>query len=80
MAWFVHYWDEINSRNIRSSEISTRENAMRKACSLILGGFVVSHVAGWHGERVDIVELRKWCSADTNQVKVGTINGARVES
>jgi hypothetical protein len=53
---------------------------MRKACSLILGGFVVSHVAGSHGERVDIVELRKWCSADTNQVKVGTINGARVES
>ena len=22
MAWFVHYWDEINDRNIRSSEIS----------------------------------------------------------
>ena len=24
MAWFVHYWDEIHSRNIRSSE-SVRE-------------------------------------------------------
>jgi hypothetical protein len=22
MAWFVHYWDEINNRNIRASEIS----------------------------------------------------------
>ena len=35
MAWFVHYWDEINNRNICSSEISAREDAMRKACSLI---------------------------------------------
>ena len=34
IAWFVHYWDEINYRNIRSSEISAREDAMRKACSL----------------------------------------------
>ena len=59
MAWFVHYWDEINSRNIRSSEISTREDAMQKACSLMRGGYVVSHVAGPHGERIDIIELRK---------------------
>jgi hypothetical protein len=34
MAWFVYYWDEINNRNIPSSEISAREDAMRKACSL----------------------------------------------
>jgi hypothetical protein len=38
MAWFVHYWDEINNRNIRSSEISAREDAMRKACSLMREG------------------------------------------
>ena len=25
MAWFVHYWDEINNRNVRSSEISAPE-------------------------------------------------------
>ena len=31
MAWFVHYWDEINNRNICSREISAREDAMRKA-------------------------------------------------
>jgi hypothetical protein len=35
MAWFVHHWDKTNSRNIRSSEISAREDAMRKACSLM---------------------------------------------
>ena len=55
MAWFVHYWDEINSRNIRSSEISAREDAMRKACTLMREGYVVSHVAGPNGERIDIV-------------------------
>ena len=55
MAWFVHYWDEINNRNIRSSEISARENAMRKACSLVREGYVVSHVDGPNGERVDTV-------------------------
>jgi hypothetical protein len=38
MAWFVHYWDEINNRNICSSEISAREDAMRKACSLMREG------------------------------------------
>ena len=28
MAWFVHYWDEINDRNICSSEIRReRSNA-----------------------------------------------------
>ena len=40
MAWFVHYWDEINNRNICSSEISAREDAMRKACSLMREGYV----------------------------------------
>jgi hypothetical protein len=64
MAWFVHYWDEINNRNIRSGEISAREDAMRKACSLIREGHVVSHVAGPNGERVDIVDIRTWCSTD----------------
>jgi hypothetical protein len=58
-----HYWDEINNRNIRSSEISAREDAMRKACSLMREGCVVSHVAGPNGERVDIVDIRAWCSA-----------------
>ena len=56
MAWFVHYWDEINNRNICSSEISAREDAMRKACSLMREGHVVSHVAGPNGERIDIVD------------------------
>jgi hypothetical protein len=46
MAWFVHYWDEINNRNIRSSEISAGEDAMQKACSLMEQGHVVSHIAG----------------------------------
>jgi hypothetical protein len=63
MAWFVRYWDEINNRNICSSEISAREDAMWKACSLMREGYVVSHVAGPNGERVDIVDIRAWCSA-----------------
>jgi hypothetical protein len=63
MAWFVHYWDEINNRNIRSSEVSVREDAMRKACSLMCAGRVVSHVAGPRDERIDVIDIRKWCSA-----------------
>jgi hypothetical protein len=63
MAWFVHYWDKTNSRNIRSNEISAREDAMRKACSMMREGYVVSHVAGPNGERVDIVDIRACCSA-----------------
>ena len=55
MAWFVHYWDKINNRNIRSSEISARENAMRKACSLVGKRWPLSHVDGPNGERVDTV-------------------------
>ena len=31
----VRYWDEINKRNITSREISTREDAMDEACSLM---------------------------------------------
>ena len=27
MAWFVHYWNEIDNRNVCSSEISAREDA-----------------------------------------------------
>ena len=63
MAWFVHYWDGINNRNIRSSEIGAQEDAMRKACSLMREGSVVSHVAGPNGERVDVVDIRAGCSA-----------------
>jgi hypothetical protein len=59
MAWFVHYWDEINNRNICSSEISAREDAMRKARSLMREGHVVSHVAGTNRERMDIVEISR---------------------
>jgi hypothetical protein len=69
MAWFVHYWDEIKSRNVRSSENIAREEAMRTACSLIRGGRVVSHVAGPRGERIDIIDLRKWCSGDASRVE-----------
>jgi len=53
MAWVVHYWDESNNRNISSSEISTQEDAMQKACNLMQQGHVVSHVAGPNGERID---------------------------
>ena len=42
MAWFVHYWNEIDNRNVCSSEISAREDAMRKACSLMREGQVAS--------------------------------------
>ena len=38
MAWVVHYWDEINKRNISSTEISNREDAMQKACKLMQQG------------------------------------------
>ena len=70
MAWFVHYWDEINNRNICSSEISAREDAMRKACSLMREGYVVSHVAGPNDERIDIVNIRAWCSAHASNQSV----------
>jgi hypothetical protein len=66
MAWFVHYWNEIDNRNVSSSEISAREDAMRKACSLMREGHIVSHVAGPNGERIDIVDIRTWCSAHTS--------------
>jgi hypothetical protein len=58
-AWFVHYWNEIDNRNVCSSEISAREDAMRKACSLMREGHVVSHVAGPNGERIDIVDIAR---------------------
>jgi hypothetical protein len=63
MGWFVHYWNEIDNRNVCTSEMSAREDAMRKACSLMREGHVVSHVAGPNGERIDIVDIRTWCSA-----------------
>jgi hypothetical protein len=66
MVWFVHYWDEINSRNIRSSEMCSREDALRKARSLMREGGMVSHVAGPNGERIDIVDIRAWCSAHSS--------------
>jgi len=53
----------VSSGAISSSEINARENAMRKVCSLVREGYVVSHVAGPHGERIDIVDIRTWCSA-----------------
>jgi hypothetical protein len=67
MRWSVHYWDEINNRNIRSSDMSAREDAMGKACSLMREGHVVSHVAGPNGERIDIVDIRAWCSANASR-------------
>ena len=33
---------------------------MRKACSLMREEYVVSHVAGPNGERVDLVDIRAW--------------------
>ena len=67
MAWLVHYWDEINNRNIRSSEIRTGDDAMQKACSLMEQGHVVSHVAGPNGERIDRVDIRDWRAAHSSR-------------
>jgi hypothetical protein len=55
MGWFVHYWDEIDKRNVCSDATSEKQDAMRKACCLMREGRVVSHVAGPNGERVDIM-------------------------
>ena len=66
MAWVVHYWDEINKRNITSREINTREDAMDEACSL-MQRHTVSHVAGPNGERIDIKEIRERCSTHTSR-------------
>jgi hypothetical protein len=63
MGWFVHYWDEIDKRNVCSDATSEQQGAMLKACCLMREGRVVSHVAGPNGERVDIMDLRKWCAA-----------------
>ena len=67
MAWFVHYWDEIDKRNVCSDATSEQQGAMRKACCLMREGRVVSHVAGPNGERIDIIDLRKWCAARASQ-------------
>jgi hypothetical protein len=29
MTWFVHYWNEIDNRNVRTSEISTERRTTR---------------------------------------------------
>jgi hypothetical protein len=67
MGWFVHYWDEIDKRNVCSDATSEQQGAMLKACCLMREGRVVSHVAGPNGERVDIMDLRKWCGATKHE-------------
>ena len=67
MGWSVHYWDKIDKRNVCSDSTNEQQGAMRKACCLMRAGRVVSHVAGPNGERVDIMDLRKWCAARASQ-------------
>jgi hypothetical protein len=63
MAWFIHYRDEISKRDITSSEISTRQAAMDQACSLLQDpGRAVSHIDGPNNQRIEIADIRKWCS------------------
>jgi hypothetical protein len=63
MGWIIHYRDVINRRNVTSSEISTRQGAMDQACSLLREpGHTVSHIAGPNSERIEIADIRKWCS------------------
>lgn len=61
MAWFIHYRDEINGRDVISSEISTQEGAMDQACLLLRERFTVSHIAGSNNKRIQIADIRKWC-------------------
>ena len=42
MTWVVHYRDEINKRDVISSDISTRQAAMDQACLLLRERFTVS--------------------------------------
>jgi hypothetical protein len=63
MAWVIHYRDEINNRDVTSSEISTRQAAMDQACSSLQDpGRAVSHIAGPNNQRIETAEIRKWCS------------------
>jgi hypothetical protein len=66
MGWLVHSWDEIDKRNV-CSDATSEQGAMRKACCLMREGRVVTHVAGPNGERIDIIDLRKWCAARASQ-------------
>jgi hypothetical protein len=61
MEWVVYYRDEINKRDLISSEISTREAAMDQACLLLRERFTVGHIAGPNNRRIQIAEIRKWC-------------------
>lgn len=62
MTWVVHYRDEINKRDVISSDISTRQAALDQACLLLRERFTVSHVAGPNNERIEIADIRKWCA------------------
>jgi hypothetical protein len=61
MAWVVYYRDEINKRDVISSEISTREAALDQACLLLRERFTVGHIAGPNNRRIHIAEIREWC-------------------
>jgi hypothetical protein len=50
MGWFVHYWDEIDKRNVCSDASSEQQGAMLKAWT-----FVAPHIG----------DLARWESTKT---------------
>ena len=61
MAWEVHYFDTKKKKRDFLPNFSSREEALRYACTLEADNCLVQFIAGPAGERVMPFELVDWC-------------------
>ena len=58
MAWFVHYWNEIDNRNVCSSEISAREDGRSHSADRMPSRFAPPWTIDDHNDACFIVKDR----------------------
>jgi len=61
MAWEVHYFDTRKKKNAVAADLSTKEMALRYACTLEAEKCLVRLIDG-PGERIKAYDVVEWCN------------------
>lgn len=59
--WEVHYFDSEQKKRIVAPDFTSKENALRFACTLEAKKSIVIFIEGPGGERIAAFKVVEWC-------------------
>jgi hypothetical protein len=74
MTWIAHYFDPRLNREGVSRAFASQEGALRQACALMRQNCIVHYIQGPNDEKIDAVEITRWCKGHPLRERPETSN------